>query len=135
MLALAVLSGALIGLFFAFVGIAPKDSGIWSVLIARLVASLIVLTIGAVVYRRTVIDKGVLWLAVIVGVMEPTANVLYRLSAQTGMLAVVAVLAALYPAATVLLARFVLHERMRRIQLVGMLLALVAAILLGVATI
>jgi drug/metabolite transporter (DMT)-like permease len=134
-LALAVLSGALIGLFLAFIGIAPKDSGIWSVLIARLVASVIVLTIGAMVYRRTVIDKSILWLAVIVGVLEPAANVLYRLSAQSGLLAVVAVLAALYPAATVVLARFVLHERLRRVQLAGMLLALVAAIMLGVATI
>lgn len=134
MLALAVLSGALIGLFFAFIGIAPKDSGTWSVLIARVVASVIVVTIGAVLYRRTVFEKRIMWLAVLVGVLEPTANVLYRLSAQSGMLAVVAVLAALYPAATVLLARFVLHERLRRVQLVGMLLALVAATMLGVAT-
>ena len=134
-LALAVLSGALIGLFFAFIGIAPKDSGVWSVLIARIVGSVIVLTIGAVLYRRTVVDKGILRLAVIVGVLEPTANVLYRLSAQSGMLAVVAILAALYPAATVVLARFVLHERLRPVQLVGMLLALVAATMLGVATI
>jgi drug/metabolite transporter (DMT)-like permease len=50
-----------------------------------------------------------------------------------GMLSVVAVLGSLYPASTVVLARYVLHERMSRTQLLGLLVALtaIAAIVSG----
>jgi drug/metabolite transporter (DMT)-like permease len=57
------------------------------------------------------------------GVLDVAANLLYLLASREGLLSLVAVLTSLYPAATVLLARFVLHERLDRIQLVGLGLA------------
>jgi drug/metabolite transporter (DMT)-like permease len=58
---------------------------------------------------------------------------MFRISTQSGLLAVVAVLASLYPAGTVILARFYLHERLRVAQQVGMVTALAAAALLALA--
>jgi len=55
------------------------------------------------------------------------------LAAQRGLLAIVAAIGSLYPAATVLLARFLLHERMSRLQLTGVVLALFAAATLALA--
>ena len=59
-----------------------------------------------------------------------SANALFGLASTRGLLSVVSVLAQLYPIATVLLARLVLHERISRPQQVG-----VAAAFGGVALI
>jgi drug/metabolite transporter (DMT)-like permease len=66
-----------------------------------------------------------------VGTLDAVANAGCRIAAQAGLLAVVSVLGSLYPASTVLLARFYLHERLRPVQQAGMVTALVAVILLA----
>jgi drug/metabolite transporter (DMT)-like permease len=62
------------------------------------------------------------------GLGDSTANLLFQLASLRGYLSVVSVLASLYPAMTVLLARVVLQQRLGRLQLVG-----IAATLGGVA--
>jgi uncharacterized membrane protein len=69
--------------------------------------------------------------AVVAGLLDVAANGFYVLALQIGLLSVVAVLGSLYPAATVLLARLVLAERLRPMQKVGMVTALVASALLA----
>ena len=54
----------------------------------------------------------------------------YVLATHTGLLALAAVLTALYPAVTVLLAVVVLHERTSRVQRAGLGLALIAVVLI-----
>src|SRR3546814_20760731 len=53
------------------------------------------------------------------GVLDAAANVLYLLAIREGLLSVVSVLSGLYPVSTVLLARFVLDERLQRVQQIG----------------
>jgi drug/metabolite transporter (DMT)-like permease len=60
------------------------------------------------------------------------ANVAFLVAVNRGLLSLVSVLAALYPAGTVILARTVLRERMSRAQVLGMVgaigsVALIAA--------
>jgi drug/metabolite transporter (DMT)-like permease len=55
-----------------------------------------------------------------------SANVLYLLAVRRGDLAVIAVLASLYPAATIMLSFGLLGERLLRHQLAGAGLALAA---------
>jgi drug/metabolite transporter (DMT)-like permease len=57
------------------------------------------------------------------GVAAGAASALYLLATRQGLLVVVAVLAALYPAVTVLLARIILRERSSRGQVAGLVLA------------
>jgi uncharacterized membrane protein len=52
--------------------------------------------------------------------LDAGANLLYFLATHAGLLSLAAVLASLYPAVTVLLARSVYSERLRLIQRVGM---------------
>jgi drug/metabolite transporter (DMT)-like permease len=68
-----------------------------------------------------------------IGMFDVLATGLYALAMTEGLLSIVAVVGALYPVTTVLLARAVLHERLQRVQAVGVLLAFtgVAAIAAG----
>ena len=63
-------------------------------------------------------------------VLDTLGNAFYALSARTGRLDVAAVLGALYPGATVLLAWVFLKEKISRVQAIGIFLALGAIILL-----
>jgi drug/metabolite transporter (DMT)-like permease len=58
-------------------------------------------------------------------------NIFFFAATGTGALTVVAVLSALYPAITVLLAAIVLHERTGRIQLIGLAICAAAVALIS----
>lgn len=66
------------------------------------------------------------------GVLSGVANLLFLASTGRGELAIVAVLSAMYPAVTVVLARVFLAERWTRLQLVGLILAGGAVVLVTV---
>ncbi len=72
-------------------------------------------------------------LIVTAGTLDAGSNLLFGIASGFGALSVVGLLGSLYPVSTVLLARFVLGERLRPIQLagVGTVLAGVSAISLG----
>lgn len=70
-------------------------------------------------------------LAAVAGLGDTAGNALYVLSAQLGRLDVATVTSALYPAATVVLARLFLDERLARRQVVGIGLAFVAILLIA----
>ena len=63
--------------------------------------------------------------------LDLTANALYAWGTTEGLLSVVAVLGSLYPVTTVLLARGVLGERIRRVQEVGVITALAGVVLIA----
>ena len=60
-----------------------------------------------------------------IGLLDTSANGLFAVASRVGPLAIVAVLASLYPVATLVLARQLHGERIGRIQAIGVVLALV----------
>jgi drug/metabolite transporter (DMT)-like permease len=64
------------------------------------------------------------------GLLDVGGNALYIFSGQTGRMDVAAVLASLYPASTVILALLLLKEKLNRLQVFGILAALVSIVLM-----
>jgi drug/metabolite transporter (DMT)-like permease len=69
-------------------------------------------------------EPGELRLLAAVAVLDVAGQAAYALGSTKGLLSVVAVLSALYPVTTVLLARVVLKERVARAQEAGIVIAL-----------
>jgi drug/metabolite transporter (DMT)-like permease len=105
------------------------------VLAARVAALVLVaIAVAVVTARRAELpfpggtDRG---LALGAGVLDVTAPTLLLRAVRRGLILVVAPLAALAPAATVILARVVLGEHLHRVQRVGFALALVGLVLVA----
>ncbi len=131
-LVLPVVAGMGFGCFFICLDQAAENAVFWPLIAAR-TASLGLLLVASVVMGKNILPaKKRLPLIVLAGVLDTGGNLLYMLAARAGRLDVAAVLASLYPAATLLLARFVLHEHFSRLQLVGILAALSAVLLIAV---
>ncbi|MEU4895025.1 EamA family transporter [Streptomyces sp. NPDC044780] len=130
-LLLAFGAGAAIALQLIFLHRAPSDSGVAPLVIGRAVSSAVTLTAAGLLRRRLGPEKPAYALSATAGVLDSLANLLFLLAARSGDLTVVAVITALYPAGTVLLARSVLAERIRKGQLVGLGAAAVAVSLLA----
>lgn len=71
--------------------------------------------------------RGVQW-ALIAALLDTSGNLLYIVATRVGRLDVAAVLGSLYPASTMLLAAWMLHERPTRRQSLGMAAALAAVV-------
>jgi drug/metabolite transporter (DMT)-like permease len=134
-LAMALGAALGFGLFYVFVdaGTAtPGASPLWVIAGAR-TSSLLVLAALAVAGRRSRAawpGRRIVPVA-LVGIADTTANLLFALAATGGNLAVVGVLGSLYPVATVVLARWLLRERLSGGQHAGVALALTGVGLLA----
>lgn len=126
----AVASGLGFGALFVLLGETGDDAGLWPLLTARPVAVVVTVVVAAVLgWRAGSLDGAIVparaaWPMVAgAGVLDVTANGIYLAATRSGLLSIVAVLSSLYPAATVVLARVVLGERLHRVQVVGLVLA------------
>jgi drug/metabolite transporter (DMT)-like permease len=141
--AMALGSAVGFGLFYVFVdaGTASmagttgsRGSPLWVIAGAR-ASSLLMLSMIALVGRRSSLrwPGRRIGPVALVGVGDTGANLLFAYAATTGNLAVVGVLGSLYPVATVVLARWLLGERLSGGQNAGVVLALTGVGLLAAA--
>jgi len=142
-LLMAIGSGVLIGLFYIFIDLAPDSSGITPLVANRmlqftlvgLILLVVVLAKGRGFLIKPSVDpwqwSRVVWVLVAGGILDALSNIAVLTGFRVGEVTIVAVLTALYPAGTILLASVVLHERIQRVQWVGLGLALVSSMLLA----
>jgi uncharacterized membrane protein len=128
-LGIALTAGTAFGVFFIVLDQASPASGLWALVGVRLTEIPLGLLIAARTGTSLRLPRPALAWAAFAGPLDLAANALFLLAAAQGHLAIVAVLASLYPASTVLLALAVDKERVRITQLAGLSLAAAALVL------
>jgi drug/metabolite transporter (DMT)-like permease len=136
-LAMALASALGFGLFYVFVDAGTAGSRgapLWVIAGAR-ASSLVLLSTIALVGGGSALrwPGRRIGPVALVGIGDTGANLLFAYAATAGNLAVVGVLGSLYPVATVVLARWLLGERLSGGQNAGVLLALTGVGLLAAA--
>jgi drug/metabolite transporter (DMT)-like permease len=121
---LALVAALGFGAFFIGMKAGADASVPWALLAARAASVAAVLVVVVALRVPLPAAPRRLGALALVGLLDASANGLYAAAATESLLSVVAVLGALYPVSTVLLARVVLGERVRRIQEVGIVAAL-----------
>ncbi len=125
-LGLALVAGFGFGLFFVLMDQVSDGAVFWPLVSAR-GCSLVIMLILALSSRRAWLPtRRALPVVLLAGVLDVGGNTFFLLASQAGRLDVASVLSSLYPAVTVLLARFVLDEHVSRVQAAGVTAALIA---------
>lgn len=151
-LLMAIGSGAMIGAFLILIDLTPDDAGLVPLIANRAVNGAVMFAVVGALWlwmrgrRQQPVSDGTapvgmlsvgwragFWVAVAAGVVDATANAMLLLGLRLGELTVISVLTALYPAGTIILAAIVLRERIAPVQVVGLVLALIAAGMLALA--
>ena len=130
---LALVAALGFGGFFVGLDAASDGDVLWALFAARSFDVVLLVAIALAVRPGGDLSVRDLRDVAAVGLFDVAANALFALASTEGLVSVVAVLASLYPVVTVFLARLILKERVRRVQAVGVVLALsgVAAIAAG----
>ena len=131
MLGAPLLAGSAFGFFFVLLDHTSNDSGLTPLVAARL-ASFVLVVVVALVGRRSLrVGRSALPFVLASGLGDMTANALFLLATQQhSQLAIIGVLASLYPVSTVVLAQVLLRERLVRAQFAGLAAAIGAVVLI-----
>ncbi|MGH9247818.1 MAG: EamA family transporter [Acidimicrobiales bacterium] len=129
---LAVAAGLAFGVFFILLDRTSSDAGLFPLLGVRIASIALVGSIAVTTRSSLRPTADSLRPTLLAGVLDMGANILYLLAVREGLLAVVAVLTALYPATTVILAQRLLAERLQPSQMLGLGTAAVAAAFIAV---
>lgn len=126
-----LLAGVGFGVLFVALGQVGDDAGLWPLALANAVAMFAVVSVAVALRQPWVPREPAAWRALAMGPLGATATTAFLLATREGLLSVVSVISALYPAATVLLATLVLKERIQAWQGVGLALAATAVTLVA----
>lgn len=128
---LALVAALGFGCFFVTMDRASDDDVFWAIFVNR-ITGVSLLTLAAIALRpRLAVGVANGRALVAIGTLDITANGLFALGSNEGLVSVVAVLASLYPVVVVVLAHALLRERVRRLQQGGAAAAIAGVVLIS----
>jgi drug/metabolite transporter (DMT)-like permease len=127
----ALLAACGFGFYFPWMHAAGKVDFWWASLVFRVTALLLVASVVSAQRTPVRLRPRHLAIAGACGVGDTIGNVLFAASSGKGLISLTAVLASLYPVVTVVLAASILHERVARLQRVGIVLTLTGVVLIS----
>jgi drug/metabolite transporter (DMT)-like permease len=130
-LTLPVLAGLGFSGFFVLIDRAGETATFWPLIAARSVSLPLIILAGAWSGRGFLPLAGELPHVLAAAFFETAGNIFFVLAARYGRLDTAAVMGSLYPAATVLLARCFLNEKLNRRQWLGSLAAMAAVVMIA----
>ncbi len=125
------LAGLGFGLLFVFIGQMSDDAGVMPLALAQAFAVLGVIAMAVTLRQSFVPRTREPWRAVVMGPLGALATGAFLYATHHGLLSIVSVIAALYPAGTVVLATVLLRERIHAWQGVGLAFAAAAVTLVA----
>jgi uncharacterized membrane protein len=129
---LLALSAALFfGLALVFMAIGSQSSALMTMTTMR--TTTLIIGIGIFIRYRNIggLGKPELPILIFIGVADFAANLLLGVATTKGLVSLAMVLGSLYPIATALLAYKFLHERLHKVQYVGIVLAVIGVALIS----
>ncbi len=123
--ALAAVAGVAFGLALVFIERGARVDLVMTLVGMRVTSVTVFVVVAVAVASIGGLGRRDVPVLAVAGAGDVGANLMFALASQRGFLSVTALLGSLYPVVTVLLARFVLHERLARVQQLGVLAALV----------
>jgi drug/metabolite transporter (DMT)-like permease len=128
---LAVVAAVVFGIYIVGVDLSADESVPWTVLAVRTASVALVLTAVALTSTSLRAPRSLLPSLVVIGLIDTGANAAVTLATTYGAAGIVALLSALYPIVTIVLARIVLGERLSVLRRAGGLVALAGAALVA----
>jgi drug/metabolite transporter (DMT)-like permease len=127
-----LIAGLGFGAQLIFLSFTADGSSIWALLPARIAGGVLIAAVGLWLGRSLLLPRDAVTPGIAAGSLTAIGNGFFIIATGLESLAVATVVAAMFPAATVLLARLVFHERLTTRRIVGLVLALVAVALVSV---
>ena len=128
---LALLAALGFGGFVVGIDAGADESAPWAVAAARSASVALVVVVALVASTALRPPRSLLAALVGIGIFDTAANVFVAVATTHGAAGIVAVLSALYPVVTIVLARLLLHERLGPARRAGGGLALTGALLVA----
>jgi len=128
---LALGAAAGFGTAMTFMAMGSQSSALMTMVMMR--ATTFIVTVALAIRYRTVgnFEKSEIPILVFIGISDFLANLLLGVATNYGLVSLVMVLGSIYPIVTALLAFKILHERLHRVQYVGVVLAVAGVALIS----